>query len=204
MIEFYTAQTFNGHRIAIMLEETGLDYQLNALDLKQGEHRRPDFLALNPGGKIPVIIDTEGPDGEPFILSQSAAILLYLAEKTGQLLPESGIERYRVLEWLSFHATDIAPSIQSVYYLSYRAPEPQPAAAGLLRQRHLERYREFDQRLADQEFLSASGYSIADIAALPAVVFEHTWVLERFAHIKRWHDRLRLRPAVQRGLAIPG
>jgi GST-like protein len=137
------------------------------------------------------------------VLSQSAAILVYLAEKTGSLLPADPIAKAPVLEWLFFHATDLMPTGFDAFYLTNWVQPPHPDAAAVLQQRLFDLYRYFDLRLADNEYLAGDGYSIADIAAVPAVAARQEALCERYAHIRRWLEVLLARPAVQRGLRIP-
>jgi len=185
-----------------MLEETGLTYTAHRIDLTKGEQHKDSFLSLNPSGRIPVLVDHDTESGNALVLTQSTAILQYLAEKTQILLPESLLERAKVYEWLHFHAIDIGSTLFNAFYLERRSPPLQPQAAEQLRQRVHELYRYFDQQLAEQEFLAGSSYSIADITALPAVISqEHT--LTEYAHLTRWLQQLKQRPAVQRGMLIP-
>jgi len=202
MLELYTAATFNGQRVAIMLEETGLDYTAHRIDLMKGEQRRPEFLKLNPSGRIPVLIDQESGNNAPFILTQSTAILQYLAEKTGCLLPASLQKKARVYEWLHFHAIDIGSVLFSAFYLRQLCTPAQQQAAQLLQERIHGLYRHFDEQLANHEFLAGAEYSIADITVLPAVCSQEQQ-LSDYTHIGRWCKQLRQRPAVQRGMAVP-
>ena len=202
MIDLYTASTFNGQRTSIMLEETGLEYAAHRIDLAKGKQRQQDFLQLNSSGRIPVIVDHDSGGAKPFVLTQSVAIVQYLAEKSGQFLPESLTERARVYEWMQFHAVDIGSTLFNAFYLQRRIKPKQEQAADQLRQRVHELYQYFDQQFAEHEFLAGSTYSIADIAALPAVIAQaHT--LNEYANLTRWCQQLQQRPAVQRGMLIP-
>lgn len=201
MIDFYTASTFNGRRAAIMLEETGLEYTAHRVDLAKGEQRQPEFLQLNPSGRIPVIVDHDSSDSEPFVLTQSIAILQYLAEKSGQLLPHSLTARARVYEWMQFHAVDIGSTLFNAFYLHRRIKPQQEQAAEQLRQRVHKLYRHFDQQLAEHEFLAGTHYSIADIAVLPSVLTMED-KLEEYSNLIRWQQQLKQRPAVQRSMLI--
>ncbi len=202
MIDLYTASTFNGQRVSIMLEETGLDYTWHRINLTKGEQRRSEFLALNPSGRIPVIVDRDSKDSQPLVLTQSIAILQYLAEKTGQLLPKAIDERACVYEWMHFHAVDIGSTVFNAFYLAQRCNPKQERAAGLLTERIVMLYQFFDQQLAEQEFLAGADYSIADIATYPAVSNQQN-VLEKYPHLQRWQRQLERRPAVARGMAVP-
>ncbi len=201
MIDLYTASTFNGQRVSIMLEETGLDYSVHDINLVKGEQRHPDFLRLNPSGRIPVIVDHDT-GGEPFVLTQSVAILQYLAEKTGKLLPDSLLARARVYEWMNFHAVDIGSVLFSAFYLEKRVTPPQPEAAEILRKRIHELYQYFDQQLASQDFLAGSNYSIADVTVLPVVIGKEKELVD-YQYLTRWLQQLQDRPAVKRGMKVP-
>ncbi len=203
MIDLYTASTFNGQRVAIMLEETGLEYSTQWVDLAKGEQRQPDFLRLNPSGRIPVIVDHDTETSTLFVLTQSTAILQYLAEKTQLLLPDSILARAKVYEWMHFHAIDLGSVIFSAFYLESRSKPKQQQAAEQLRKRVHELYRYFDQQLIEQEFLAGTSYSIADITALPAVMTQEKKLAE-YSNLIRWLEQLKQRPAVQRGMAVPG
>ena len=202
MIDLYTASTFNGQRVAIMLEETGLDYKTHRVDLMKGEQQQPAFLQLNPSGRIPVLVDNDSSATNPFVLTQSVAILQYLAEKTRHLLPNSLSERARVYEWMHFHAVDIGSVMFSAFYLQRRCTPRQNQAAELLRERVYELYGYFDRQLTDQEFLAGSSYSIADITALPAALAQEPKLVD-YPNLTRWLQQLKQRPAVQRGMKVP-
>ncbi|MCK5190029.1 MAG: glutathione S-transferase family protein [Methylococcales bacterium] len=202
MIDLYTASTFNGQRVSIMLEETGLPYSVHRVDLTKGDQRQPGFLKLNSSGRIPVLVDLDSGSSRPLVITQSVAILQYLAEKTQQLLPKSLPDRVKVYEWMHFHAIDIGSVLFSAFYLQRRCSPMQPQAADQLTERVHELYFYFDQQLAEQEFLAGSSYSIADITALPAVIKQEKELAE-YPDLTRWLKQLKQRPAVQRGMAIP-
>lgn len=202
MIDLYTANTFNGQRVSIMLEEIRLTYNIHNIDLKQGEQRQPAFLGLNPSGRIPVLVDHAEGFSEPLVLTQSTAILQYLAEKTQKLLPDTLSARAKVYEWMHFHAIDIGSVIFSAFYLQRRISPKQITAAELLRNRVHELYQYFDQQLENNEFLAGDFYSIADITALPAVISQEKKLTD-YSNLTRWCQQLKQRAAVQRGLAVP-
>ncbi len=202
MIDLYTASTFNGQRVSIMLEETELPYSIHKVDLAKGEQHKTEFLKLNPSGRIPVLVDHDSGSTEPLVLTQSVAILQYLAEKTQQLLPESLPDRAKVYEWMHFHAVDIGSTLFSAFYLQNRVSPKQDQAAEQLRQRVHELYQFFDQQLSEQEFLAGTSYSIADITVLPAVITQEE-KLANYTSLTRWLQQLKQRPAVQRGMAVP-
>lgn len=202
MLELYTASTFNGQRVSIMLEETGLEYTAQSVDLARGEQRNPEFLKLNPSGRIPVLVDSDGGAEQPFVLTQSVAILQYLAEKTGKLLPDSLQARARVYEWMHFHAVDIGSTLFSGFYLRRLCKPSQEKAANLLQDRVHELYSHFDVQLAEKQYLAGAEYSIADITVLPAVLSQREQLVD-YPHLSRWLQELSQRPAVQRGMAVP-
>ena len=201
MIDLYTAATPNGHKVSIALEELGLPYALKVLDLQAGEQKRPEFLAICPNGRIPAIVDRDAGD---FAVFESGAILIYLAEKTGRLMPTDAKGRSRVLQWLMFQMGGVGPMMgQANVFYRYFPQKIQPA---------IDRYQAesrrlfevMDGHLAQQEWL-AGDYSIADIANW-AWVRTHRWSgvsIDGLEHLKRWRDAIRARPAVQRGIERP-
>jgi GST-like protein len=203
MIDFYTFGTSSGQRVAVALEETGLPYTVHKVDLQKGEQKRPEFLALNPTGRIPTIVDGDGPGGKPLVLTQSFAILIYLAERGGQLLPSDPLARARCLEWLMFVITDVSAPMAQAFFLNRLAKETHPAAAGELRERALGFMERLDRRLGDTRYLGGDAYTIADIAAYPTVVSIDEPDRRRFADIVRWTAEVGARPAVVRGMAVP-
>jgi GST-like protein len=206
MIDLYTAATPNGHKITIMLEELGVPYQLHAIDLSSNAQKTPEYLKLNPNGRIPTIVDMEpGFGGEPFTVFESGAILLYLAEKFGQFLPTEPRARSTAIQWLMFQMGGIGPMQgQANVFFRYWPEKYQPAIDRYQNEtRRL--YQVLESRLADRAYL-VEDYSIADIATFPWVNV-HSWAgvaLDDFPNVAAWRARIRERPAVQRGLAIPG
>ena len=200
MIDFYTFATWNGRRVAIMLEETGLNFQTHIINLREGEHKKEAFLAINPSGRIPAIVDQAVDNG--LIVTQSAAILVYLAEKSGLFLPTEAPTRAKVMEWLFFHATDITPTQFDSFFLSVRCQPEQLEAAGFLDQRIFELYQNFDVQLGQNEFIAGVSYSIADMAIFPAINPENRALFETYPHLKRWYTQVSERPAVQRAMKI--
>ena len=201
MITLYTAATPNGHKVSIALEELGLPYTLRVLDLAKGEQKTPAFLAINPNGRIPAIIDHEAGG---FAVFESGAILIYLAEKTGRLMPSDVQGRSRVIQWLMFQMGGVGPMMgQANVFFRYFPEKIQPA---------IDRYQGeskrlltvLDGHLKDHEYL-AGDYSIADIANW-AWVRTHRWSgvdVSDLPHLQRWLDAIRQRPAVQRGIEAP-
>lgn len=200
MIDLYTAATPNGHKVSIALEELGLPYELHALSLSQQEQKTPAFLRINPNGRIPAIVDRD----EDFAIFESGAILLYLAEKTGQLMPSDPKGRSRVVQWLMFQMGGVGP-MQGQANVFYRYfPEKLPLAIQRYQKETRRLYEVLDGRLGETEYL-AGDYSIADIATYPWVAV-HGWAgvsVDGLEHLQRWMAALAARPAVQRGLEIP-
>jgi len=203
MIDLYTWSTPNGHKAQIMLEETGLDYRLHPVNLQDGEQFEPDYLAISPGGKIPAIIDHDGPGGEELPIFESGAILLYLAEKSGRLLTTDPRGRWQALEWLMFQMGGVGPMLGQAGYFRNRAPEAIPIVIERFTREAGHLYGVVDRRLADREFL-AGDYSIADIACFPWLrVYERLGIdIGDFPAVSRWLGAIAARPAVQRGLAV--
>ena len=203
MIDLYTWSTPNGHKAQIMLEETGLEYRLHPVNLQEGEQHAPEYLAISPGGKIPAIIDHDGPGGEELPIFESGAILLYLAEKSGRLLPADPRGRWQALEWLMFQMGGVGPMLGQAGYFRNRAPEAIPSVIERFTSEAGHLYGVVDRRLADREFL-ADDYSIADIACFPWLrVFERLGIdIGDFPAVSRWLGAIAARPAVQRGLAV--
>ncbi len=196
MIDLYSAATSNGRRISIMLEETGFDYKVKRINLSKGEQRKPAFLKLNPAHGIPVIIDKENTDS-PLVLSQSVAILIYLAEKSNRLIPKDAMQRARMFQWLMFDATDISQVRLESSRLKWNGLE---GASKLLYERVLLRYDVLNQHLSQHPYLAGEEYSIADISAYP---WARSMEFDGFHNISRWLQQVGERPAVQRGMGIP-
>ncbi len=201
MIDLYTWSTPNGHKVQIMLEETGLEYRLHAVNLQEGEQFEPDFLAISPSGKIPAIIDHDGPGGEALPIFESGAILLYLAEKSGSFLPTEPQPRWQAISWLMFQMGGVGPMLGQAGYFLNKAPEPVLAAIERFTHEAERLFGVVDRRLAEAEFL-AGEYSIADIACFPWMsVYERVEVdISDFPNVARWLEMITARPAVQRGM----
>jgi GSH-dependent disulfide-bond oxidoreductase len=201
MLDLYTAATPNGHKVSIALEEMGLPYTLKPLDLSRNEQTTPAFLAINPNGRIPAIVDH---DANGFAVFESGAILMYLAEKTGLLMPGDTQGRSRVVQWLMFQMGGIGPMMgQANVFYRYFPDKIQPAIDRYQGECH-RLFRVLNGHLAHHEYL-AGDYSIADIANW-AWVRTHRWSgvpMDDLPHLKRWRDAIRQRPAVQRGIEQP-
>jgi GST-like protein len=201
MIDLYTWGTPNGQKVSILLEELGLDYTVHPIDILTGEQHAPAFIAINPNGKIPAIVDSDG----PITVSESGAILIYLAEKThSDLLPGFGPERYAVLQWLMLQMGGVGPIFGQVHHFFKFAKQDVPYAKDRFGLEMKRLYGVLDARLAEAEFLAGPQYSIADIAMYPWVA-RHNWHpydINDFHHVKRWYDNLSSRTAVQQGMDI--
>ncbi|MGB7291936.1 MAG: glutathione S-transferase N-terminal domain-containing protein [Thermodesulfobacteriota bacterium] len=201
MIDLYTAATPNGRKVSIMLEEVGVPYDVIHIKLHNMEQKNPDYLKLNPNGRIPTIVDH---DEDDFVIFESGAILIYLAEKSGKLLPTDRKGRSLVIQWLMFQMAGIGP-MQGQANVFYRyAPEKIDYAINRYQRETKRLYKVLDTRLKDHEFL-ADEYSIADIATWPWV-YIHDWAgvdIEDLPNLKRWLETIGKRPAVERGKTIP-
>ncbi len=204
MIDFYTWSTPNGRKISIMLEECGLSYQTHAINIGQNDQFKPEFVAINPNSKIPAIVDSDGPDGQPIALMESGAILIYLAGKTGKFLPQAVRGRYDALQWLMFQMGGVGPMFGQAHHF-LRAKEAVPYGIERYVKETRRLYGVLDKQLAGHEWLAAGEYTIADMATYPWVA-RHEWhkvELKDFPGVKRWFDTISARPAVQRGMAVP-
>jgi len=203
MIDLYFWPTPNGQKISIMLEEVALEYRVHPVNILRGEQFRRSFLRLNPNNKIPVIVDRRGPGGKPYTLFESGAILQYLADKTGRLLPRRGRARWDVLQWINFQVANVGPMFgQCGHFLGY-APRRIPYAIDRYRNETLRLYGVMDRRLGQSKYL-AGRYSIADVATWPWVDVRwlHRIDLEDFPNVGRWYRAVGERPAVRRGMAL--
>ena len=205
MIELHTWSTPNGRKVSIMLEELGLPYSVHPVNIGKDEQFRPEFLAISPNNKIPAIVDPDGPGGKRFALFESGAILIYLGEKTERLIPTDPATRYAALQWLMFQMGGLGPMLGQTHHFLRAAPEPVPYAIKRYKDETRRLYGVLDKRLAEAEHL-AGEYSIADVASYPWVA-RHEWhqiELGDFPNVKRWYDAIGARPAVQRGMKVPG
>ena len=205
MIDLYTWSTSNGRKASIMLEELGADYTVHPIHIGKGDQFAPEYLAINPNGKIPAIVDSDGPGGAPIAVFESGAILIYLSEKHGRLLPIEPVARMEVIQWLMFQMGGIGPIFGQVHHFLRAAKEKVPYGIERYGTEARRLYGVLDRRLDGRDHLAGDGYSIADIATYPWVV-RHEWQqvdLAEFPNVKRWYDAVGSRPAVQRGLQIP-
>ncbi|HXP95932.1 MAG TPA: glutathione S-transferase N-terminal domain-containing protein [Telmatospirillum sp.] len=204
MIDLYTWKTPNGRKISIMLEEVGLPYRVHAVDITKNEQFAPDFLAISPNNKIPAIVDAKGPGDKPLALFESGAILIYLAEKTGTLLPAAPAARFDVLQWLMWQMGGFGPMLGQAHHFRKFTAEKIPYAINRFTAETERLYGVLDRQLAKKPYV-AGDYSIADIAIYPWVQ-RYEWQgidLEAFPNVTRWQKILGERPAVIKGMAIP-
>jgi GST-like protein len=202
-IEVWTWPTPNGHKVHIMLEECGLPYTVVPVNIGAGEQFREEFLAITPNHRIPAIIDPDGPGGQRVTLFESGAILLYLAEKTGRFQPAEPIARHTTIQWLMFQMGGVGPMFGQWNHFAVYAPEKIPYAITRYDNEMKRLHRVLEKRLSGSEYL-AGEYSIADIATFP-------WLrnpdrrgidLAEYPNLRRWHDAIAARPAVQRGVDV--
>jgi GST-like protein len=204
-IELYTWKTPNGRKISIALEELGLPYAAHAVDLGARAQFDPDFVKVSPAGKIPALVDPDGPDGAPITLFESGAILIYLAEKTGRFLPSAARPRLEVLQWLMWQMGNFGPMLGQAHHFRRFAKETVPYAIERYTREAGRLYNVLDRHLWEAEFLAGGAYSIADIATYPWVA-RHSWhgvELNDYPNVKRWYGMLGARPAVAKGMVVP-
>ena len=201
MIDLYLAPTANGLRASVALDECGLAYRPNKIDLAKGEQRTPEFLELNPAGQIPVIVDHDGPGGKPLTLAQSAAIILYCAEKSGKFLPKDGARRALALQWMMQAATDVAPTSGAIFHLEMVAPEKNEAITNHFKKRLLSFLAVCDAQLANHEHL-AGELSVADLMLYPNYALRKPLIdaAGGYANLHRWGAAMAARPGVQKGM----
>ena len=204
MIDVYSWATPNGHKVHIMLEETGLPYRVHGINIRAGDQFKPEFLKISPNNRIPAIIDDDGPDGKSLSLFESGAILIYLAGKTGQLLPLDLCKRYAALQWLMWQMGGIGPMFGQANHFRRYAKEKIAYAIDRYTKEANRLTNVLDKRLAEASYLAGDEYSIADIAVFP-------WMrnadrrginMADYPHAQRWFDAINARPAVQRGLKV--
>jgi len=204
MIELYTWPTPNGHKIHIMLEETGLPYSVHPVDIGAGDQFKPEFLKISPNNKMPAMIDTVGPGGKPFALAESGAMLFYLASKTGRFLPDDLGDRWHVMQWVMFQMGHIGPMLgQAHHFLGY-APERIEYAMNRYRNEANRLYGVLERRLGESKYVACGEYTIADMAIVPWLRFpERQGVnIDEYPNVRRWRDAILARPAVQRALQV--
>ena len=202
MIDLYAAATSNGMRARIALEECGLAYRLHPVALDKGEHKLPEFLAMNPNGQIPVIIDRDAPGGKPLTLSQSSAILLYCAEKSGKFIPKDPAARAAMLQALMSASTDITPTLGAVVAVT-RSKDPHAPSAQMFKDRLRAYFKIWDDKLAGQKHCAGDEVTAADLS-----LYAGYWrtkgamaeIVDGLPNLARWADVMGARPAIQRAL----
>ena len=208
MIDVYSWPTPNGHKVHIMLEECGLrlgrDWRVHPINIGTGDQFAPDFLQISPNNKIPALVDPHGPDGKPISLFESGAILLYLASKTGKLLPKGDRAKFEVLQWLMFQMGGVGPMLGQAHHFRIYAPETIDYAVNRYTNEAKRLYGVMDKRLQSSPFIGGKQYSVADIAIFPWL---RSWQNQGidwadYPALKTWFDRIAARPAVQRGVAV--
>ena len=203
MIDVYFWTTPNGYKVTILLEELGLEYRVIPVNIGAGDQFKPEFLRISPNNKIPAIVDHESSDGKRLAVFESGAILIYLAEKTGKLMPRAGRGRYDALQWLMFQMASVGPMLGQAHHFRRYAPEPISYAIDRYTNEARRIYRVIDRRLSEVPYL-AGEYSIADIATFPWTVHPDWQGVnpDEFPNYKRWFDAIAARPAVIRGRAV--
>jgi len=204
MIDLHFWTTPNGYKPLMLLEETGLPYNLVRVDISHGDQFRPEFLAISPNNRIPAIIDDDPADGEgPLSVFESGAILLYLADKTGQCIPAAGRARVRCIEWLFWQMAGLGPMAGQNHHFATYAPERLPYAIDRYVRETGRLYAVLNKRLAEAEWIAGDSYSIADIACYPWIVPHQRQQqdLANFPHLKRWFEAIAERPATVRAYA---
>ncbi|MEE8506863.1 MAG: glutathione binding-like protein [Kiloniellales bacterium] len=205
MIDLYTWSTPNGRKISIALEEFELPYTVHAVNIGKDEQFDPAFVKINPNSLIPAIVDSDGPDSKPISVFETGAILVYLAEKTGQFLPVEPRARSEVFQWLMWQMGNHGPTLGQLHHFRRFAKEKIPYAIERFSEKAHRLYAELDKRLSGPEYLAGGEYSIADMATLPWAA-RHPWQgieLPDYPNVKRWYDQLAERPAVNRGMEVP-
>jgi GST-like protein len=203
-IRLHAWPTPNAYKISIMLEECGLDYAPVPVNLMQGDQHTQDFLSLNPNGKMPVLEDSQGPDGDPITIFESGAILIYLAEKTDQFLPASGTARYAVLQWLMWQMGGFGPMLGQAHHFRIYAPERVQYAYDRYTNESIRLYDVLERTLSENTYVAGADYSIADMAIYPwATGHDKQGVdLSDKPHVQKWLESIGNRAAVQRGMRL--
>ena len=204
-IDLYTWKTSNGKKATIMMEECELEYKLHPIDISTDIQFSEGFVKVNPNSKIPAIVDPDGPNGRPFTVIESGAILMYLAEKTGLFLPAEMQRKYEVIQWVMFQMGGIGPIFGQVHHFKRAAKEKVPYAINRYFNECRRLYAVLDSRLEGREYIANDEVSIADFCTVPWV-FRHDWQeidLVEFRNVKRWYDNMMQRPALTRGMNLP-
>jgi GST-like protein len=204
MIDLYTWSTPNGRKVSIMLEECALPYRVHKINIgTNSEQFTPEYLKISPNGKIPGIVDSDGPGGKPITMMESGAILIYLAEKVGKFFPPK--DKYLVLQWLMFQMGHVGPMFGQAHHFMRAKKDEIPYGTERYGNEAKRLYGVMNRRLGESKFLATDEYTIADIATYPWTA-RHEWHrvdLKEFPNVKRWDDEIGARPAVQKGMAVP-
>lgn len=206
MIELHTVPTANGYKASIMLEECALEYRVRTYDLTRGEHLSPAYLQLNPAGRLPAIVDDDAEGGRRAVVAGTQAIALYLAEKSGRLLPTDPVARADVHTWCGIVASDLAPAYSGQFVFGVLAPEPLPWAREFYARLCTRMLGALESRLQSHAYLGGAEYSIADVLAYPVAAVSarrFPGTLADFSALRGWSERIAERPAVQRGMRVP-
>ena len=205
MIDLYFWPTPNGYKASLALEEMGLDYQVQPINILKGDQHEESFLKLNPNNRVPTIVDHDGPNGEPHTVFESGAILIYLAKKSGQFLPEDPVAQSQVLQWLFFQCANVGPMFGQCGHFKGYAPEKIQYGIDRYFGETVRLYGLMDKELSQREYL-AGAYSIADMATYPWCAKKvrdlHEIDIDDFSNVKAWIERLEARPALQKGMAV--
>ncbi|MSO54754.1 MAG: glutathione S-transferase [Rhodospirillales bacterium] len=204
MIDLYTYGTGNGQRASVALEESGLPYRAHKVDLAKGEHKKPEFLKINPHGAIPVLVDSDGPGGKPVTVAQSSGILLYAADKSGKFIPKDPLRRAAAFQWFAQAVSDVGPA-SGVLFALKGAPDQSAKNIEYFESRLVAQMANADRRLGEVEYL-AEELSIADLALYPAVAVRKALLDKQsgLTNLKKWLDRMAARPGVAKGMQVPG
>ena len=201
MLDVYSWKTSNGRKVTVMVEELGVPYTLHKIDIGAGDQFTDAYTAINPNQKIPAIVDSEGPEGRPYTVIESGAILMYLAEKHGRFLPTGMAERYEVIQWLMLQMGGVGPMFGQAHHFRMAAKEEVPYGIERYTKETRRLWGVLDRRLAGREYL-AGDYSIADIAVFPWTA-RYEWqgvALDEFPNVARWYRGIEQRPGVSRGM----
>ena len=204
MIELYTWPTPNGHKVHLMLEETGTPYNVHAIDIGAGDQFKPEFLRISPNNKMPAMVDTDGPGGKPNSMFESGAMLIYLASKTGRFLPGDLRDKWSTLQWLMFQMGGVGPMLgQAHHFLGY-APEKIPYAMNRYRNEANRLYGVIDRRLRESKYIACGEYTIADMAIVPWLRFPDRQgvQIDEYPALKKWRDAIYERPAAKRAFLV--
>lgn len=208
MYDIYNWPTSNGRKINIMVEELEVDYKIHPIAIGKDDQFTPEFTALNPNQKIPAVIDQDGPDGKPYTLFESGAILMYMAEKHGKFMPTEMAARYETIQWLMFQMGGVGPNFGQAHHFRRAAPEKVPYGIERYTKETRRLWGVMNDRLEGRDWFANNDYSIVDMAIFPWTM-RYEWqgiALDEFPNMKRWFDAMEARPGVQRGLAaqVPG